>query len=102
MQRCNDQTKLINTINIITGIATMIIQLMVSFFLSPFIVENIGEAANGFTQLANNIVSYATLISLAFNSMASRFISVNFHKGNNEKVKRYFTATYTYFALYRV
>lgn len=93
MQRCNDQTKLINTINIITGIATMIIQLMVSFFLSPFIVENIGEAANGFTQLANNIVSYATLISLAFNSMASRFISVNFHKGNNEKVKRYFTAT---------
>ncbi len=78
--------------NLFTGIITMVIQLGVSFFLSSFIVKNIGEAANGFTQLANNFVSYATLITLAFNSMASRFIAVSVHKGDKNKANIFYSS----------
>lgn len=82
-----------SVINLITGITTMFIQFVVSFFLSPFIVKNLGEAANGFTQLANNFVSYASLLTLAFNSMTARFVSINYHQGNIEKAKEYYSST---------
>lgn len=79
-------------INLITGILTMAVQLIVNFFLSPYIVRTLGEEANGFTQLANNFVSYATLITLAFNSMAGRFMSVHYHRGEHKKVKKYYSS----------
>lgn len=78
--------------NLLTGIITMVIQFGVGFFLSSFIVKNLGEAANGFTQLANNFVSYASLIALAFNSMAGRFIAVSVHRGERERADVYFSS----------
>lgn len=80
------------TVNLITGIFTMGFQLIINFFLSPYIVKNIGEAANGFTQLANNFVSYASLITLTFTSMGGRFIAVNYHRGKRDKVNLYYSA----------
>lgn len=72
-------------LNLSSGILTMIIQLIVNFFLSSYIVCTLGEEANGFTQLANNFVTYATLITLAFNSMSGRFISVSYHQKQKKK-----------------
>lgn len=92
MRLKSDNSRIATLINLFTGVIAMVIQLGVHFVLSPYIVNNIGEAANGFTQLANNFVSYATLLTLAFNSMASRFIAVNYHKGDKDKVNAYYTA----------
>lgn len=80
-------------LNLVSGILTMGIQFAVSFFLSPYIVTNLGEEANGFTQLANNFVNYAMLLTLAFNSMASRFMSVSYHQGDNKRVRQYYSST---------
>lgn len=63
----------------------------VGFFLSSFLVSTLGEEANGFTQLANNFVSYASLVTLAFNSMGSRFISTSYHKGELERASAYYS-----------
>lgn len=79
-------------INVITGLLTVFVQFAVSFFLSPFIVKHLGAEANGFAQLANNFVMYASLITLAFNSMASRFVSVNYHQGQIDKAREYFSS----------
>lgn len=79
-------------LNLVTGLSTVIIQFAVSFFLSPFIVKHLGAEANGFAQLANNFVMYASLITLAFNSMASRFVSVNYHQGHIDKAREYFSS----------
>ena len=78
--------------NLVSGILAMAVNLGIQFFLSGYIVENLGEEANGFTQLANNFVSYATLITLAFNSMASRFMAIQYHQGKKEKVKVYYSS----------
>lgn len=80
-------------VNICTGIIVLIFNLGVSFFVSPYIVKSLGEEANGFTQLANNFVTYASLITVAFNSMAGRFISVCYHKNDIEGVNKYFSST---------
>lgn len=81
-------------LNLTSGILTVVIQLLISFFLSPYIVRTLGEEANGFTQLANNFVMYASLLTLAFNSMSSRFISVSFHQGDIKRVGQYYSSTY--------
>ena len=79
-------------INLFTGIFSMAVTLLINFFLSSFIVRELGEEANGFTQLANNFVTYASLITIAFNSMASRFISFSYHQGNVKKTNHYYSS----------
>lgn len=63
-------------INLICSISVLITNVIISFFLSPYIVKHIGVEANGFVTLANNFVTYANLIVTALNSMAARFITV--------------------------
>lgn len=80
--------------NLLTGILSVVVQFAVSFFLSPFIVKNLGAEANGFTQLAANFVMYASLLTVSFNSMAGRFISVNYHRKNYESARFFFSSVY--------
>lgn len=80
-------------LNLIVGIFTLIVQIAINFFLSPYIVKTLGEEANGFTQLANNFVSYASLITIAFNSMAGRFISVKYHTKKLDEAKSYYSSS---------
>ena len=68
--------------------------MVINFFLSPFIVKNIGVEANGFVQLANNFVSYATLLVSVINSMAGRFVTIELHKGNIKKANIYYTSVF--------
>ncbi len=79
--------------NVLSGILAMIVQIATNFFLTQYIVGTLGEVANGFTQLANNFVTYASLITIAFNSMAGRFISVSYHRGEKDKVQAYYSST---------
>lgn len=72
-------------INLISGIGVMITNICVSFFLSPYIIENIGIEANGFVSLANNFVAYADLIVTALNAMAARFITIAYVKEDYKK-----------------
>ena len=49
--------KLATAFNVASAVVTLGVQMAVSFFLSSYLVATLGEAANGFTQLANNFVS---------------------------------------------
>lgn len=81
-------------INIFAALITLGVQMFISFWLSPFVVGKLGEEAYGFINLANNFVSYASLVSVAINSMASRYISVEYNSGNREKAKTYFGSVF--------
>lgn len=70
------------------------VSLFISFFLSPYIVRTIGVEANGFIGLANNFVSYASLITIALNSLAGRFITISIYEKDMEKANIYFTSVY--------
>ena len=51
-------------INLISNIVSFIIQLAISFLITPIIVSKVGDAAFGFVGLANNFVSYATILTI--------------------------------------
>ncbi len=80
-------------INLISSIVTLIFSAMISFFLSPYIVATLGEEANGFTQLANNFITYASLLTISLNSMAGRFITVSYYKKDLDACKKYYSST---------
>lgn len=77
--------------NVASAIVTLVVQMGISFVLSSYLVATVGETATGFSQLANNFVSYASLITLAFNSMGARFIASSYHRGNASEAGSYYS-----------
>lgn len=81
-------------INVLSALIFLCVQMFISFWLSPFVVGKLGEEAYGFINLANNFVSYASLISVAINSMSSRYISVEYNSGRIEEAKSFFCSVF--------
>lgn len=81
-------------LNLIATIVQFGLSLLISFFLSPFIVKNLGAEANGFVTMANNFTSYFSIIIVALNGMASRFIAVSYHRGEKEKANLYYSSLF--------
>lgn len=81
-------------INISSSLIAFGVNLIMSFFLSPYIVNTIGVEANGFISLANTFISYATLVTIALNSMAGRFITIAIHKNDKELANKYYNAVF--------
>ena len=80
------------TINLIASIVSFSVNVGINFFLSPFLVRELGVEAYGFIGLANNFVQYATIITAALNAISGRFISVEYHKGNKDRAEKFFNS----------
>ena len=78
---------------LVTG-AAFVVNYMITLVLTPFITQTVGTAAYGFVSLAKNLAQYATIITLALNSFASRHIAVAYHNGEMEKANTYFSSTF--------
>ena len=81
-------------INVVCSMLVLVTNVLVSFFLSPYIVKNIGVEANGFITLANNFITYAQLIATALNSMAARYISIAYTKKDYKKANMYYNSVF--------
>lgn len=81
-------------INLICSLMVLVTNVIINFWLSPYIVKNIGVEANGFVTLANNFVTYAQLIVTALNSMAARFIAISYVKKDYKKANIYYNSVF--------
>lgn len=82
------------SLNIIVNLISFAITIFISLFITPVIVETLGGEAYGFVGLAQNFASYATLITIALNSMASRFVSIEIYKSDYKEANKYFTSCF--------
>ena len=81
-----------STINLIAQMLMFGINLCINFFLVPYITKVIGVDAYGFVGLANDFVGYAQIITIAINSMASRFITIKIHQGEKEEANKFYSS----------
>lgn len=81
-------------VNMMANILAFCISLVISFFISPYIVRTLGAEANGFVTLANNFISFATLLRTALNGVGTRYIIIEYNKGNIEKASKYFSSLF--------
>ncbi len=89
---------LINNRQIILNIGanwlSLLVATSVGFILTPYITSRVGMEAYGLIGLAGSITSYITVLTVALNSMASRFITLEFHKNNFDDANQYFNSVF--------
>jgi len=81
-------------INLISSVVSFAVSMGISFFLSPYIINNVGNEAYGFVSLGNQFVSYIQIITVALNSMASRFVTIKLYENNEQEAKVYFSSVF--------
>ena len=59
-------------LNLFASLISFAANLGIGFLMTPFIVQQIGAEAYGFVGLANTMINYATLFTLALNSVSGR------------------------------
>ena len=81
-------------VNTIATALNLVIQFGINFFLTSYLVRTVGSTAFGFWGLANNVVNYALIITTALNSMAARYIGIDYHRGNMRQASGYFSSVF--------
>lgn len=79
-------------INMVAQISSLLVNLFISFYITPYIISKIGIEAYGFVGLSNEFIGYAQLVTVALNSMAGRFITIKLHENDDEGANRYFNS----------
>lgn len=81
-------------INMFFSVIAFILNLCISFFITPYITGQFGSDAYGFVKLANDFTNYASLASIALNSMASRFLMLERERGDIVSANKYFSSIF--------
>lgn len=79
------------SINISAQLISFSLNLMINFLLTQFLVNNIGTETFGFIGLANNFIQYIEVVTVAFNTMASRFITIKILQNDINGANEYFS-----------
>lgn len=81
-------------INMIASYLSMGVSLGITFFLTPYIVESLGREAYGFIALTSNLIGYTSLVTIALNAMAGRFIMLKYVQGDKKGANEYFSSVF--------
>lgn len=66
----------------------------ISLVLTPYITNRLGAEAYGFVSMSFSFSNYVSIITVAINAMATRFIAVEYHKQDYEKANQYFSTLF--------
>ena len=81
-------------INMLSSFLAFAVNLGINFFLTPFVVKKLGIEAYGFLRLSSDIIGYTSLITVALNSMAGRFITIKYQEGKIDEANKYFSSVF--------
>lgn len=86
--------------NLIYNSLSFGLNLIISFFFTPYLITSVGKEAYGFYPLIENFIGYSEIIVAAVGSMAGRYITISYYKGDLKESCIYFnTVVYSYFIL---
>lgn len=80
-------------INMTAQLLAFSVNMLLGFILVPVINRMIPNAY-GFTDIANKFVQAAQIVVSALNTMASRFITIQIHRGDKEEANQYFSSVF--------
>lgn len=74
-------------------LTAFVVNLGISFVLTP-IVDGMLPNTYGFLNIANQFVQWAQVIVSALNTLASRYITIHLHKGEEQEASEYFSSVF--------
>lgn len=78
------------------------INLLLSFFLTPYLIRVVGKEAYSFFPLVNNMLGYTEILTATIGSMAGRYITMAYYEGNHEETKGYFNSAITAYIAFSI
>lgn len=78
--------------NLLLNIISFLINFVISFCFTPYLIRVLGKEAYSFFPLVNNMIGYTSILSSAVGSMAGRFITMRIYKGDIDGANRYLNA----------
>lgn len=85
--------KILNS-NMVWSIVAILVNTAINFCVVPYVSENVGVEAYGFVTLANTLITYIDVISVALNSFASRYIAMSYHEKDFTKARKYYSSVF--------
>ncbi|MFP7156265.1 oligosaccharide flippase family protein [Priestia aryabhattai] len=79
-------------LNIFFSVLGLVLNIVINLVLTPYITNNLGVEAYGYIGLANNVVGYIEIISVALNSLAARYVALEYHKMDYGKANKYYNS----------
>ena len=81
-------------INMIANIISYSATIVVSFVLTPFLINHLGKETYSFYPIANSIVAYMSIVTNALNSIGSRFVTVSIIREDYSEANRFFSSVF--------
>ena len=85
-------------INAISNWFVLGVNIIVALFLTPFIINNIGQSGFGIWSLASSFVGFYGLLTMGIDSAIQRYIAKYTAERNNEKQNNIINTSLVYFA----
>ncbi|WP_418668210.1 lipopolysaccharide biosynthesis protein [Allofournierella sp.] len=82
------------SISLIANLVSCVITLGINFILTPYYTRVLGDEAYGYVGLANSFITYASIVTIAFNAMAQRFVTVSYHQKKYKEMNTYFWSVF--------
>lgn len=80
--------------NIICKILSVFISTITTLLITNLVVTKMNSEVYGFHQLSNDFINYAMVISVALNSMATRYISISYYKEDIKEANTFLNSTF--------
>lgn len=78
--------------NMFYNVVVYVINLGISFFLTPYLIRTVGKEAYSFFPLVNNLIGYTSIITTAVGSMGGRFMTMAYYRDDKKAAEEYFNS----------
>ena len=82
------------TKNLIFNSISFLLNFIISFFFTPYLIRVVGKEAYSFFPLVNNIINYSSIITVAVGSMVGRLITMSIYKGDIKSANGFFNSVW--------
>lgn len=76
-------------LNLVFNSLSFLVNFIISFFFTPYLIKTVGKEAYSFFPLVNNMIGYTSVITTAIGSMAGRFITMSIYNGKVDDANTY-------------
>lgn len=81
-------------VNMICNLGSHFISAAIAFFLTPFLISELGLEVYGFYPVAIELMAVFALVSGLLNSTATRYVTIEVAGGREENARRYFSTVF--------
>ena len=81
-------------VNMICNLGSHLISAAIAFFLTPFLISELGLEVYGFYPVAIELMAVFALMSGLLNSTATRYVTIEVAGGREENARRYFSTVF--------